>query len=79
MSKTRDAMEYLRFTLTEPPSTSLRAATFPAEEGEENNPIHLAQWRRPPPGNPSPEQPGTWVTVLTGDMGNMFQFLFMLH
>ena len=25
------------------------------------------------------EQPGTWVTVLTGDMGNMFQFLFMLH
>ena len=31
------------------------------------------------PDDPSPEQPGTWVTVLTGDMGNMFQFLFMLH
>ena len=35
------------------------------------------------PRDPFPEsvseQPGTWVTVLTGDMGNMFQFLFMLH
>src|SRR5262245_21758857 len=25
---------------------------------------------------PHPEQPGTWVTVLTGDMGNTFPVLF---
>ncbi|MFL5259641.1 MAG: endonuclease domain-containing protein [Hyphomicrobiales bacterium] len=28
--------------------------------------------------SPSPEQPGTWVTVLTGNMGNTFPVLFTL-